>query len=784
MHVQTRINGFADLKEAQTRVIYDAKELFSSSEKGSSAVWNCLIRSSSMVGLFELSLLVYLKMFYCSVAPDKQTFLGVLKACVGLRSPELGKLVHGTVRLMGMESDPYLGSALIKLYAENDCLDYARETFDEIPERDCIVWNVMIDGYARNKNYSEAFVLFDEMRRFGSPPNYATLSCILSICATEGKLSHGEQIHDLAIKCGMNQESSVGNTLLTMYSKCKCWNQMTKLFDEMSTRCCDLIAWNCMIGGYAQNGFEEEAIDLLHKMQLSKLKPDSITLATVIPLFSARSDLKKGEETHAFIIRNGIALDLFLKSALIDLYFKCREVETAEKVFILTESVDVVIYSAVISGYILNGLCSAAMAAFDALLAVGIKPNAITIASILPACSNLGALKIGRELHCYSLKKGIQDQCFVSSALMDMYAKCGRLELAHNLFERIHHRDSISWNSMISSFSQNGQPEIAIELFRRMGMEGFDYDCTSISSVLSACANVSALHHGREIHAYMLRTGSSTSDIFTESALVDMYAKSGKLIIARQVFNGMQKKNEVSWNSIIAAYGSHGHILQASVLFQSMIKAGSKPDHVTFLSLLSACAHAGMIAMGLEFFRQMAEEFTINPRMEHYACMVDLLGRAGRLDDAFDLIKNMPFSADSGVWGALLGACRVHGAFELAEIASQKLLLLDPQNSGYYVIMANVHALAGRWEGAGKMRMLMKERNVSKPPGCSWIEVAGGTHVFIAADPGHPESPMIYFLLKFLLLQLTEEGYVPSMEMNKEKNGVYFTVENMEIFGD
>ncbi|XP_078437425.1 pentatricopeptide repeat-containing protein At4g21300-like [Wolffia australiana] len=775
IHAQAIVGGTLNEEQLQTGILgfyirhgsfAEARKLFTVSDKRFPKSWQLIIQGSAMAGLFELSLLIYFKMFSYHVLPDRRTFIAVIRACIGLGAPDLGNLIHGTIRLMGFQEDPFLGSSLIKLYAVNGRIHAARQVFDKIPERDCVLWNVMLDAYAKNRSSKEAFFLFKEMRSLESspPPNHVTLACVLSVCASDGKLGHGEEIHSLGIKIGLIQVSSVANTLLSMYAKCQCWCKTRKLFDEMPREGRELVTWNGIISGYAQNGLEEEAIELLRRMQLADIKPDSITLASVLPLFSSKSSLKQGEEVHAFMIRNGVELDAFLKSAFIDLYFKCRKVGSAERVFRSTGAVDVVIYSAMISGYVLNGLSSTAITIFGELLLAKMEPNSITIASLLPACSNLGTLNMGKELHGHVLKNRMQDLCFVGSALMDMYAKCSRLDLAHNLFENMTQKDSIAWNSMISSMVQNGQPEMAIQLFRKMGIEGFAYDCTSVSSGLAACANVSALHHGREIHGQMLRRGGSVSDVFAESALVDMYAKSGDLNAARQMFDRMGTKNEVSWNSIIAAYGSHGHLREACLLFERMVEAGYQPDHVTFLSLLSACGHAGRVSEGFEIFQRMNGEFSISPRMEHYACMVDLFGRAGKLHDALDLIKAMPFPADSGVWGALLGASRVHGAAEIAELASHHLLKLDPCNSGYYILMANVHAVAGRWEGARRLRKLMKERNVQKPPGCSWIEMVGVVHVFTAADVGHAASPMIYSLLKVLFLHLAEEGYVPSLE--------------------
>lgn len=435
------------------------------------------------------------------------------------------------------------------------------------------------------------------------------------------------------------------------------------------------------------------------------------------------------------------------------------------KVFNRTGTTDVVICSAMISGYVLNGMNCDALDMFRHMITAKMKPNAVTLSSVLPACSSLAALRLGKELHCYILKSLFDGRCHVASALADMYAKCGRLDLSHWIFEKMPEKDAVSWNTMITSCSQNGQPEEAIRLFHQMGLEGVTYDCVTISAALSACANLPALLHGKEIHAFMIK-GALRTDLYSESALIDMYAKCGYLSYARRVFDLMQGKNEVSWNSMIAAYGTHGLVKDAVTLFKEMKQAGFQPDHITFLAVISACGHSGLVDEGLRHFHCMGEEYGIEARMEHYACMVDLFGRAGHLDEAYNFITNMPFKPDAGIWGALLGACRVHSNVELAELASKHLFELDPQNSGYYVLLSNTHAGAGRWESVLKVRSLMKERGIQKLPGYSWIEISNTTHMFVAADVSHPQSAEIYLILKNLILELREAGYVPKPDLN------------------
>ncbi|KAK7287130.1 hypothetical protein RIF29_00194 [Crotalaria pallida] len=765
IHAQVIVGGISDNNSSKILGMYvlsgrikDASNMFFRLELCYSLPWNWMIRGFSMKGWFDFALLFYFKMLGSGVSPDKYTFPYVIKACGGLNNVPLCKMVHDMILSMGFHMDLFVGSALIKLYADNGYVHHARCVFDELPQRDTILWNVMLNGYVKNGDFNNAIGTFQEMRKSHSKTNSVTFTCILSTCATRGILCVGIQLHGLVIGSGFEFDSQVTNTLLAMYSKCGNLFDACKLFNTMPRT--DTVTWNGLIAGYVQNGFTDEAVPLFKEMISTGVKPDSITLASFLPSVIESGSVNHGKEIHSYIVRHGVPFDVYLKSALIDIYFKGGDVDMALKIFQQDASVDVAVCTAMISGYVLNGLNIDAINVFRWLIQEGMTPNRLTMASVLPACAALAALKLGKELHCNILKKQLDNLCHIGSAITDMYAKCGRLNLAYKFFRRMSERDSVCWNSMIASFSQHGKPEMAIDLFRQMGMSGIKFGSMTLSSALSACANLPAFYYGKELHGFVVRN-SFSSDTFVASPLIDMYSKCGKLALARCVFDLMDWKNEVSWNSIIAAYGNHGRPRECLDLFHEMLEAEIHPDHVTFLVILSACGHAGLVDEGIYYFRCMTDAYGICARMEHYACMVDLYGRAGCLHEAFDTIKSMPFTPDAGVWGTLLGSCRVHGNVELATLASKHLLELDPKNSGYYVLLSNIHAGAGEWENVLKIRSLMKERGVQKIPAYSWIDVNGGTHMFSAADGSHRQSVEIYLILNSLLLELRKQGYVP-----------------------
>ncbi|KAK9052863.1 hypothetical protein SSX86_029493 [Deinandra increscens subsp. villosa] len=768
LHAQIIVNGINHVGLLGSRLLgmyilcgrfTDAKSIFHKLDLFYASPWNWMIRGFTMMGCFDSAILVYFKMLGYGTSPDKYTFPYVIKASGKLGAIGLAKSVHHTIQMMGFEMDVYVGSSLIKLYAENGCIDDARHLFDKLPQRDDVLWNVILNGYLKHGDSKHVLLLFNQMRSSKTRPGPVTYACVLSACASDANIKLGTQIHGLLVKCGQVVDPQVLNTLIAVYAKCQWLFDARELFSSIQEAgSVGSVTWNVIISGHVQNGLMSDALDLLREMISVGTKPDTITLASFLPSLSESASINHGKEIHSYILRQNVHLDVFLKNALIDMYLKCREVQMAHNVFTCSTDIDIVICTAMISGYVLNGMNFDALEIFRFLLTKKMRPNAVTLSSSLPACAGLAALKLGKELHGQILKNALEGRCHVGTAVMDMYAKCGRLDLAHQVFVKMSERDSVCWNSMITSFCQNGQPGEAIDLFREMGSVA-KYDSVSISAALSACANLPLLGYGKAIHGFMTR-GALKTDLYAESALIDMYAKCGNLESARNVFNIMQVKNEVSWNSIISAYGNHGHLQDCLSLFHQMKEHGFQPDHVTFLAIISACDHAGLVDDGHHYFESMTNDYGIAPRMEHYTCIIDLFGRAGRVNEAYEIIKSMPFDPDAGVWGTLLGACRVHGNVELAETASSHLFEMDPTNSGYYVLLSNVQADAGKWEGVNETRNMMKLRGVEKVPGYSWIEVNSETHVFGAADTCNLKSGEIYSLLKNILLVMKDKVYV------------------------
>jgi pentatricopeptide repeat protein len=420
---------------------------------------------------------------------------------------------------------------------------------------------------------------------------------------------------------------------------------------------------------------------------------------------------------------------------------------------------NVISWTALIAGYVQSGRGHDALVIFCRMRKVGITPNSITVANVLSACIVSASLKQGKEIHSYVIRSGFESNVVVGTELLNLYAKFGSIDNACHIFDRMPERDVVLWTRMIGMCTENEHSIEALKLFREMQLAGVKPNTFTITSALPACAHLAVLHRGKEIHGYIIRQAFGINAI-VGSALISMYTKCGSVEDACRVFNNINQRDVVLWTVMIAGYAMHGHGEEALNLFILMQQEGVKPDHITFVGVLSACSHAGLVNEGWQHFNLMSQEYQITPRVEHYACMVDLLGRAGRLDEALDFISKMPLEPNATVWGALLAACKIHCNIELGEQVARHLFELEPENAGNYVLLANVYAAGGRWDGFANVRKIMNDRRLKKPPGCSWIEVRNKVYTFFVGDRSHPQTDKIYAKLADLTMQMESAGYV------------------------
>lgn len=465
-------------------------------------------------------------------------------------------------------------------------------------------------------------------------------------------------------------------------------------------------------------------------------------------------------QIHAQVAVSGMLQNLVVANKLLYIYAHHKALDDAYALFDGMRDRNAVTWSVMVGGFAKVGDYSSSFGIFKELIQSGVVPDNYTLPFVIRACRDMVDLLSGKLIHCIVLKHGLQSDNFICAALVDMYAKCKVIEDARQLFDNMSSKDLVSWTVMIGAYAESRNAYESLVLFDRMRDEGIVADKVAVVTVVYACAKLGAMHKARLVHDYIHRNKFSL-DVILGTAMIDMYAKCGSIDSARDVFDRMREKNVISWSAMIAAYGYHGHGRDALEIFSMMLSSGMLPNGVTFIALLYACSHSGLIEEGLRFFSLMWDEYSLRPDVKHYTCMVDLLGRAGRLEEAFKLVKSTTVEKDEGLWGALLGACRIHGNVDLAEQAANSLLELQPQNPGHYILLSNIYAKAGRWKDVATIRDLMSQRRLKKVPGWTWIEVDSHIYQFSAGDRNHPRSEEIHGMLKSLNRKLQLAGYVP-----------------------
>ncbi|PON58122.1 Glycoside hydrolase [Parasponia andersonii] len=474
--------------------------------------------------------------------------------------------------------------------------------------------------------------------------------------------------------------------------------------------------------------------------------------------------VREGQRVHAHMIKTCYLPIVYLRTRLIILYAKCECLGDARKMLNEMTMRNVVSWTAMISAYSQRGHASEALNLFIQMLRSGTEPNEFTFATVLTSCTGPVGFELGRQIHSFILKRNFESHMFVGSSLLDMYAKAARIHEARGVFECLPERDVVSCTAIISGYAQLGFDEEALKLFRLLQREGMVPNYVTYASLLTALSGLAALDLGKQIHSHVLRF-KLPSYVVLQNSFIDMYSKCGKLTYSRRIFDSMTERTVISWNAMIVGYSKHGMGREVVELFNLMKEDNKvKPDSVTFLAVLSGCSHGGMEDKGLEIFYEMNKgKDETKPEMVHYGCVVDLLGRSGRVDEAFEFINKMPLEPTAALWGSLLGACRVHSNVDIGEFAGRRLLEIEPENAGNYVNLSNIYASAGRWEDVRIIRELMKDKVVIKEPGRSWVEIDQILHTFHASDRSHPRREEVKMMLNELSVKFKEVGYVPDL---------------------
>ncbi|XP_068648644.1 pentatricopeptide repeat-containing protein At2g02750 [Aristolochia californica] len=601
--------------------------------------------------------------------------------------------------------------------------------------------------------YREALYLYARLRSSGYRPNFFTFPSLLKACAKLLSSADARKLHTHVVKTGFLSQVYTGTALTDVYMKLYLLDDALKVFSEIPNR--SLTSLNALIAGFAQFGSFRQALHVIRELQRRGLRPNSVTLASVLPACGSPQD---GLMLHCFAIKMGSDMDIYVATAMVSMYSRCQEVDSALRVFVLMPYKKVVSYNALMSGLLRNGLPLMVIDLFKAMRERLVeRPSSVTWLSLLSACSDLSALQFGRQIHSFLLKHELEFDVQLGSAFVDMYSKCGSPALAYKFFGTMSDKNITTWNSIISCMFLHSQGDIALNLFEQVESEGLEPDTATwntmisgfarlgdgieafnffnmmqlkgsveptlktVTSILPACSALSDLKHGKEVHCYTMRRGYY-DDNFLLTAIIDMYMKCGCHYKAQLIFDRVNResKDVPMWNAMIDGYGRNGENELALAVFDQMQKERVKPNSATFLSIISACGGSGQLDKAQEMFRMMIGEHGLNSSTVHVSCMVDLLGRAGRLGEARELSRQIS-SPSASIFASLLGSCKIHSDIELGEEMTRRLFELDPGSATPYVILAAIYAQNGMWAEAERVRQIMKDKGLQKVSGCSWI---------------------------------------------------------------
>ncbi|KAK9291275.1 hypothetical protein L1049_009463 [Liquidambar formosana] len=656
-------------------------------------VFECLLQLFLFLGL----LVVYgpKTLSMCSTTITRllklsRPHLFLLENCANMR--ELMKF-HAQFITNGLSNETNFLSTILSFTALSPTGDlaYARLVFNHVESPNIFMYNTMIRGYAWSSAPQEAMSLYLCMLQSGLFPNNYTFPFVIKASSRIIDLPYGETIHGSIIKLGHALDSHISNSLLHMYSSFGMSKEIVKVFDEIPDP--DVVSWNVVIDDCAQCGSLNDALMTFSEMCCSEVEPNSVTLLGLLSACSKTGDLSIGKLLHLYVMKNDLYVTETLQNGLLDMYAKFGDMESAEKLFRRMPVTTVFSWTSMIDGLIQKGEVEKAAFLFNEM------PEKDTTSW---------------------------------NVMLNGYILTGDMASAELIFKAIPERDLVSWNSMIVGYAQNKKFIKSLVFFREMFIWGVNPDRITLVSMLSICGFSSALDHGEVSHSYMEKQNIKGEEV--EVALMDMYCKCGAPEKALRVFDGIVNKSVLAWTAMIVGLAMNGLANDALEFFYRMHAAGIKPNEITFIGVLCACSYAGLVEEGKWFFDAMSQVYGIEPRSEHFGCMVDVLGRAGRLKEAEIFIQNLPVKADAGIWGALLGACKMHGEVQMGEKVARILTEMDPHHSGRYVLLSNIYASEKRWHDAEKVRERMKGCGVQKMPGFSLIELKGEMHQFLAGD--------------------------------------------------
>ncbi|KAL6532649.1 hypothetical protein OROHE_014071 [Orobanche hederae] len=682
-------------------------------------LWNSVIKAHFSNGNYLQAVQFFSKMHFSGNLPNQFTVPMVISACAELCSLKTGMTVHGLVSKMNLFHGNFaVGASFVYMYSKCGTVGDASLVFYEIPVKDVIAWTALVIGYVQNGESEKGLQCLSEMHRIAGDaerPNFRTLEGGFQACGDLSALVGGKCLHGLAFKSGFVYSHMIQSAILSMYSKCGIIEDARVSFCEVVNK--DLFSWTSIIGIHARFGHIDEGFHLFSRMRANGIYPDGMVISCLISGFANSIKVTEGKAFHGFILRRNYGVGQIVNSSLVSMYCKFGLLDVAEKLFVGGHNQEKESWNFMIVGYEKSGLEMNCITLFREMQYQRIESNSNTLMSVIFSCSRLRTVCFGLSIHCHIIKRLLENVSLVNS-LINMYGKFGNLTMAQKLFHQID-RDIATWNSLISAYTENGNYVKAITLFDKMISEGVKPNTVTLITLLSACAEIASAEKGRKIHDFINKMGFGY-EVSLATALIDMYAKCGEIDMAKEIFDSMNEKDVISWNVMISGYGMHGHGKSAIEIFQQMEEYGVRPNELTFLAVLSACAHAGLIDEATSLFDKM-EKYSLIPTLKHFACMVDLYGRAGCLKEAESIISLMPFAPDGGIWGSLLSACKMNNNAEMGIKIAKRAIEADPENDGYHILISDFYSSMEMWEEVEQVRKIMKDRGLRKTVGWSTV---------------------------------------------------------------
>ncbi|KAM3391201.1 hypothetical protein ACQJBY_012709 [Aegilops geniculata] len=637
----------------------------------------------------------------------------------------------------------FLVNQLLALYARLSALPDAVALLRSAPRSNVVSFNTVLSALSRGapRHAPHAFRLFGQLCASGLRPTAPSLCAVLRAAGALRDGRAGALAHAQAAALGFLASDIVPTALLQMYSECGAPRDANRVFDEMATR--DVVAWNCAMHCSVRYGYLGRALGQFCSMVRAGLAPTESTLSSVLSGCARAGDGRGGRVLHGWVVKSEeLDPDTPLQNALLGMYSSCGDLDTALHVFDRIETPDLVSWNTLIAGFSGAGDGWSAMDAFvrlkDVRFGEPVVPDEYTFAAVVSAAAALPAMRSGMPLHAEVVKAGLETSVFVGNTLINMYFTNGEPGSARILFDSLPEKDVIMWTEMVAGHSSSGEAELALKYFISMLQEGYKADSFSLSSALNSTAEFAGLKQGEMLHAQVVKSGYE-GNICASGSLLDMYAKNGALQGAHLVFYAIQKRDLKCWNSMIGGYGNYGNSEMAFKLFGEMIRDELQPDHVTYISLLSACSHCGLVEKGKFYWFCMMTD-GIMPGFKHYTSMVGLLGRAGLLEEAADLLQKSPFAKKCPeLWRILLSSCVALNDLSVGVHAAEQALAQDPDDMSTHVLLSNLYAAAGKWDVVAEIRKKIRGMMVEKEPGLSWIEIKNTIHVFSADDECHSQ---------------------------------------------